>query len=1538
MSKKDFSRFTNFTGLNAAGVPQASGLYDPQNEHDSCGIGFIAHLDGKPRHSIVQDAVKILINLEHRGALGGDDATGDGAGLLLDMPDAFLQKACKEKKISLPQKGAYGVGMFFLPQDNKLREKCTGTFEKIVVAEGCQLLGWRDVPVMTAGLGEFSLSTLPVVRQCFVTAGENPADKLGIKLFVLRRLIEKAVGAFVDGDYSQFYVCSFSSTTVNYKGMLTGNQLATFYPDINDSEFASAFALVHQRFSTNTLPMWSLAQPFRYLAHNGEINTLRGNINRMRAREAIMESELLGEELEKLKPFISEHGSDSAALDNALEILVAGGRSLPHAIMMMVPEAFGVKYHMSQDKRAFYQYHAAVMEPWDGPAGLVFSDGRYIGGTLDRNGLRPNRYTVTKDGLIVAGSETGVLDFPPERIQFNGRLQPGKIFLVDLQEHRIIPDKEIKAKIARQKPYRKWVKENQIELRGLFAPAKAPKPDVGKLRVQQHAFGYTEEDLKMILTPMASNGQEPTGSMGTDAPLAVLSNQPQLLYNYFHQLFAQVTNPPIDPLREELVMSLMSMLGRERNVLAEGPENCRMLKLQHPILTTADMSRIRGAQHSDIKTVDIEMLFPVSAGGLGLEKALQEIFKQAEKAIKTGATILILTDINMNKDFAPIPALLAASGLHHHLIRKGLRTQAGIVVETGEAREVIHFAQLIGFGTNAICPYVAFASVRELAETQYLDKAKTPDEAMDAYITAVKKGLLKTFSRMGISTIRSFFGSQIFEAVGLNRKVIDKYFAYTASRVSGMGIKELAEETVRRFRRGYPEKGAVTPVLHSGGEYHLRVNGERHLWTPESVSTLQRATHENDYAGFKKYTAMINDQAAGHVTLRSFFEFNKKNAIPIDEVESIASITPRFVTAAMSYGSISKEAHEDIAIALNRIGGRSNSGEGGEDPVRFIPLPNGDSKCSRIKQVASGRFGVTAHYLSNADEIQIKMAQGAKPGEGGQLPGHKVSKEIARVRHTTPGVTLISPPPHHDIYSIEDLAQLIFDLKNSNPAAKVSVKLVSEVGVGTIASGVAKAKADTVLISGFDGGTGASPMTSIKHAGLPWELGLAETQQSLIANRLRDRIRVQTDGQIKTGRDLAIAVLLGADEYGFGTTVLVTLGCIMMRKCHLNNCPVGVATQREELRARYTGKPEYPERFFKFMAQELREIMAAMGFRTVDEMIGRSDMLRFVPDKKHWKAAGLDFSDMLKYVQSDTLHCTGSQDQQLEKCLDNVLIARAKPALERGEKVIISLPIKNINRTVGTTLSHELTKRYGEAGLPEDRIEVRFKGSAGQSLGAFLAPGITLKVSGDANDYLGKGLSGGKIIVAPDAGSTIVPHENMSVGNVVLYGATAGEVYINGIAAERFCVRNSGARAVVEGVGDHGCEYMTGGVVVVLGSTGVNFAAGMSGGVAYVYDENELFDTKCNLDMVDLESVVHAADILALKMLIEKHYDYTRSTRAKFILDNWQTQLPMFVKVMPIDYKRVLERMAQEEAMDTDSVSATEEVYAAGKVLEELIK
>ena len=1516
--------------LNAAGVPYPRGLYDPAFEHDSCGVGFVVRLDGESRHSIVQDAVKILVNLEHRGALGGDKSTGDGAGLMVRVPDSFFREAAGGIGISLPPQGDYAVGMAFLPTEEPIAARCMRSLERIAKEEECRVLGWRDVPVSPEHLGELARSTRPQIRQCFLSREAIPNEAFERKLYVIRRRMEKEAASFRDCDASQFYMTSLSGRTLVYKGLLTGSQLDSFYPDLRDERFASPFAVVHQRYSTNTLPTWHLAHPFRFLAHNGEINTLRGNINRMRSREATMSSELFGTDISKIKPVIVEGGSDSAIFDNALELLLMAGRSLPHAMMMMVPEAFGPKYHMSEDKRSFYEYHSAIMEPWDGPAALVFCDGRYVGATLDRNGLRPARYTVTKDGLIVMASETGVMDFPPDRILRRGRLQPGRMFLVDLQEKRIVPDREIKAKIARQRPYRHWVKDNRIELRGLFAPPEIPKEDSAVLRRKQHTFGYTEEDLKMILSPMASQGQEPVGSMGDDAALAVLSRRPQLLFSYFKQLFAQVTNPPIDPLREELVMSLTSYVGRERNLLDETPEHCRQLKIPHPILTPEDMVRLRRSTRPDIAAMDIDILFPADGDGGALSSALTSVFIKAEKCIAAGAALLILTDRNVDKDRAPIPSLLATAGLHHHLIRRGLRTQAGIIVETGEAREVMHYALLIGYGANAICPYVAYSTVREMAEAGELEKTLLPGDAVDNYVTAVKKGLLKTLSRMGISTLRGYFGAQIFEAVGLGKHLVDRFFCGTASRIEGIDLFGIAMETVARHRRAFPKNGEYHELLETGGVYRVREGGEKHLWTAESIFKLQLATRANDYAIFKEYTRLIDDQSREKATLRSLFTFRKREPVPLSEVEPAEAIFPRFCTAAMSYGSISKETHEAIAIAMNRLGGRSNCGEGGEDPARYIPLPNGDSLRSRIKQVASARFGVTTEYLVNADELQIKMAQGAKPGEGGQLPGHKVSPEIARVRHTIPGVTLISPPPHHDIYSIEDLAQLIHDLKSVNPAANISVKLVSEVGVGTIAAGVAKAKADLVLISGHDGGTGASPLTSIKHAGLPWELGLAETQQTLINNRLRDRIRVQVDGQLKTGRDLAIAALMGAEEFGFGTTVLVTLGCVMMRKCHLNTCPVGVATQDPVLRSRFDGKSEFVERFFRFLAQELREQMAELGFRTMDEMIGRVDLIEVQPAVDHWKTRDLDFGAVLMPAgdgREFPMRCVRSQDHGLESNLDIELIRRARKAIDTGLRVYIEMPIRNVHRSVGAALSGEIARRYGARGLPDGTITFRFTGSAGQSMGAFLSPGVVIEVVGDTNDYLAKGMSGGRIVVSPPADAGFLPHRNVIAGNVVLYGATGGELYLHGIAGERFAVRNSGAKAVVEGVGDHACEYMTGGVVVVLGATGVNFAAGMSGGVAYVFDETELFDTRCNLDMVDVESVWAEEDKQQLRAMLENHLRHTQSPRAAMILDNWEARLPQFVKVMPTDYRKVLERMRLDEHPENETVSATEEVF-----------
>jgi len=1520
----------NFARRGAAGLPPARGLYDPAFEHDGCGIGFIARLDARPDHRIVEDAVRILVNLEHRGAVGGDLATGDGAGLLLPIPDAFLRAELGAAGVELPEPGDYGLGMVFLPRDPAPAERCAGRLEQIARDEGCEILGWRDVPTDDTTLGELARASRPQVRQIFLGRGRTPADAFERRLYIVRRSVEKTIASWTDAGAGAFYIPSLSSRTVVYKGMLSGSQLTRFYPDLMGPAFAAAFAVVHQRYSTNTFPTWSLAQPFRLIAHNGEINALRGNINHMRAREADLRSPAFGREIEKVKPVIVEGGSDSAIFDNVLELLVQAGRSGPHALMMMIPEAWGPRFLMSEDKRGFYEYHAAIMEPWDGPAAIVFADGRYIGATLDRNGLRPCRYTITRDGLVVVASETGVIDIEPERILRRGRLQPGKMFLVDLAENRIVPDIEIKAKNARRKPYHRWVKANRIELRGLFTPSRIPSKEPDRLRREQHAFGYSEEELRMVLAPMASSGQEAIGSMGNDAALAVLSERPQLLFAYFKQLFAQVTNPPIDPLREELVMSLMSFVGPERNLLDETPEHARRLKLPHPILTPEDLMRLRDARHPDVVPRDIPILFPAGSDGEGLRRALDAVFAEAEEAVAQGATILILTDRGLDKDHAAIPSLLATSALHHHLIRRGLRTHVGLVVETGEAREVMHAALLVGYGAAALCPHVAFATVRQLAEGGLLEAALLAEEAADRYITALKKGLLKTFSRMGISTIRSYQMAQVFEAVGLGREVVEEYFSGTPSRVGGIGLEEIAAETLARHARAFPAEGEPEKLLDAGGAYHLRAGGEKHLWTPEAISRLQHAVRTDNYESFKAYTRIIDDRACSRVTLRSLFRFREAEPVPIDEVEPVESLLKRFVSAAMSFGSLGKEAHECIAIAMNRLGAKSNSGEGGEDPERYRPLASGEDRCSRVKQVASGRFGVSTEYLVHADELQIKIAQGAKPGEGGQLPGHKVTAEIARVRYTTPGVTLISPPPHHDIYSIEDLAQLIYDLKTVNPEARISVKLVAEVGVGTIAAGVAKARADTVLIAGHDGGTGASPLTSIKHAGLPWELGLAETQQTLIANRLRDRIRVQTDGQLKTGRDVAIAALLGAEEFGFGTTVLVSIGCVMMRKCHLNTCPVGVATQDPVLRSRFSGRPEHVERFFRFIAQELREHMASLGFRTLDEMVGRVDRLDVAPAVDYWKARGLDFSAILAVPEDSSAsprRCIRAQDHDLAGRLDAHLEAKVRAAIEETKPVHLRLPIRNVHRAVGAGLSGRIVKRCGAAGLPEDTIRLDFSGSAGQSLGAFLAPGITIRVKGDANDYLGKGMSGGRIILVPPKGMAGRPHENIIVGNTVLYGATGGEAYLCGLAGERFAVRNSGARAVVEGVGDHGCEYMTGGVVVVLGPTGYNFAAGMSGGVAYVFDESELFGTRANLDMVDLESVWTEEDRRQLRALVEAHAHFTASPRARMILEDWEAHLPLFVKVMPMDYRRALERMRLGEDRDTETVSATEEVY-----------
>ena len=1512
-------------------TPKKNGLYDPANEHDACGVGFVVNIDGNRNHTIVHNGVTILKNLVHRGAVGGDHKTGDGAGMLTQIPHKFLVKACAKKGIKIPDEGTYGAAQVFLPEDIENRIIVVSIIETSIYEEGATLLGWRDVPADASCLGVMARSVMPHFMQLFVTIGTLSGDALERKLFILRKAIEKRL---INSGYSieSAYFPSFSSRTIVYKGMLVAEQFEIFYADLADPDFESAIALVHQRYSTNTFPSWPLAHPFRYIAHNGEINTLRGNVNKMKARQAQLESPLFGSDIEKISPVITPNLSDSGSFDNALELVVQGGRTIDHALSMMVPEAFGAAYHMSQDKRSYYEYHAAVMEPWDGPAAVAFTDGVRVGATLDRNGLRPGRYTITKSGMVVLASETGVLEIDPADVLQKGRLAPGKMFMVDTAKKRVIFDNEIKAQLSRQKPYRKWLESNVIQLKGLFQePEGFVNIDNAKLVTDQKAFGYTTEEISMIIAAMAEDGQEPINSMGIDTPLSILSEQPQLLYSYFKQLFAQVTNPPIDPYRENLVMSLMSFIGREGNLLVEAAERCKLVKLPHPVLTNEDMKRLKNLTGDAFKSVVVDALFNIDGdAGKNLTKAIDLLCTEVEKAIDSGVSLIILSDKNYSKTMAPIPMLLAVSAVHQYLIKAGKRQLAGLVVESGEARDVMHFGTLIGFGASAVNPYTAFETIADLyAKGKIASKIKSVEDAFDNYIHAIKKGLLKIMSKMGISTIRSYRGAQIFEAVGLNSEFVEKYFTDTASRIEGIGTDGIARETLTRFIRAYEERTVNDCAISSGGNIHYRRASEKHLLTPESIVLVQKAVRESSYETYKKYAEAINDKGKNLCTIRGLFNIKAGKPVSIDEVEPVENIVKRFVTSAMSFGSISKEAHETMAIAMNRIGGMSNSGEGGEDEARYIPLPNGDSAKSTVKQVASGRFGVTINYLTNSNELQIKMAQGAKPGEGGQLPGHKVNETIAKVRHSTPGVMLISPPPHHDIYSIEDLAQLIFDLKNSNPKARVSVKLVSEVGVGTVAAGVVKGKADMVLIAGHDGGTGASPISSIRHAGCPWEIGLAETQQTLVLNKLRSRVRVQADGKMKTGRDIVIAALLGAEEYGFGTLSLITLGCVMMRKCHLNTCPVGVATQDPKLRAKFAGKPEHVINFMKYVAQDVREHMAALGFRTMDEMIGRVDMLDTNQAISHWKAQGLDFSAILAVPEvknQSELRCTEKQDVDWQFSIDNDLIEKAKPALDKKESVKIISSIRNCNRTVGTTLSHEIAKRYGSAGLPDETIHIKFTGSAGQSFGAFLSKGVTLELEGDANDYVGKGLSGGRIIVYPHKNSTFRPQDNVVSGNVNLFGATSGELFINGMAGERFCVRNSGATAVVEGVGDHGCEYMTGGTVVILGRTGVNFAAGMSGGIAFVLDDNQLFDTRCNLEMVDLEPVSDPKDQELLKTLIEKHVKYTNSQNAAAILRDWIEMLPQFVKVMPVDYKKVLDRRKAEESKNAEVDAMTEEV------------
>jgi glutamate synthase domain-containing protein 2/glutamate synthase domain-containing protein 1/glutamate synthase domain-containing protein 3 len=1513
-------------------TPAKRGLYDPQWEHDACGIGAVANISGRRDHAIIEYGNEVLLNLMHRGAAGSDESTGDGAGILFQIPHEFFDEEVRRLRFRLPEPNRYGVAMVFSPRDAEFRGRCEKLLNQAIDHLGLKVLGWRDVPTDNSCLGELAREAEPVVRQVFIDGVGLEGSALERQLYLARKRADRLVAQHFGEQAEDFYLNSMSCRTVVYKGMFLAPQLFAYYPDLSDRRIVSALALVHQRYSTNTFPNWRLAQPFRLLAHNGEINTLSGNKNRMRGREAHLTSPLLGDDLTDLYPIITPGASDSACFDNVLELLVMAGRSLPHAMMMMIPEAFTSSYHISTDKRAFYEYHAAIMEPWDGPAAMIFTDGRLVGGTLDRNGLRPARYVVTSDGVMVLASEVGVIDFPVERIQSKGRLQPGKMFLVDTEQGRIIVDNEVKGKIARQKPYRRWLERNQIELRGLFGVSSAVESDPETVAQRLRAFGYTREELQMILVPMASNGQEPVGSMGTDTPLAVLSNRPKPLFSYFKQLFAQVTNPPIDPLREGLVMSLMTFIGRRRNLLDETPEHCRQLALPHPILTNGDLERLRAVKRDDFQVATIDALFDVDADDPGgsLRRGIEEMLDTAEAAIRGGAALLIVSDRKVSEERAPIPSLLATAALHHRLLARRLRTAAGLVVESGEPREVMHFCLLCGYGANAVNPYLAFEAIHMLHGRGEFPGVTDPDQLCDQYVTAVKKGILKTMSKMGISTLRSYRGAQLFEAVGLDRSLIDAYFERTTSRIEGADLDVIAGEALTRHENASGQPLGDGVEMDFGGEYHLRLDGERHLWNQRTIARLQHAVRANDGDAYAEYAGLVNDQSRELCTLRGLLEFTEAEPVPLAEVEPSSEIVKRFCTGAMSHGSISKEAHESVAIAMNRLGAMNNTGEGGEDPARYQPLPNGDSKNSAIKQVASARFGVTIEYLAFAKMLQIKMAQGAKPGEGGQLPGHKVTDEIARLRYSTPGVTLISPPPHHDIYSIEDLAQLIYDLKCSNPGVKVSVKLVAEAGVGTVAAGVAKGNSDEVLISGHDGGTGASPLSSIKHAGIPWEIGLAETQQTLVLNGLRDRIMVQVDGQLKTGRDVVIGALLGAERFGFGTAALVTQGCIMMRKCHLGTCPVGVATQNPELRAKFAGDPAHLERFMLFVAEEVRQIMAQLGFRRFDEMVGRGDRLHSRKAIDHWKARGLDLSAVLWQPDASggrATRCVRPQTDTLQSHLDWQILEKTQAALESGQPVKFEGPIKNVHRAVGAILSNRIVKRYGAQGLPDGTIEATLIGSAGQSFGAFLAPGVTLRLIGDSNDYVGKGLSGGRIVVQTPPDARFAAHENIIVGNTLLYGATSGEAFVNGVAGERFAVRNSGAVAVVEGLGDHGCEYMTGGTVVVIGRTGRNFAAGMSGGVAYVLDEHQLFDTLCNLDMVDLEALWQAEDEALLHFLITRHQQWTGSEQARRMLDNWDEMAGRFVKVMPIDYREALERQREREEARDPFTPATEEVY-----------
>ncbi|MFA7240451.1 MAG: glutamate synthase large subunit [Sulfuricellaceae bacterium] len=1538
-------------------LPVQQGLYDPRHERDACGVGFVAHIKGKKSHNIILQGLQLLKNLTHRGAVGADPLAGDGAGVLIQVPDAFLRKACAALGIALPAEGDYGVGMVFLPRDAMACAACEGAIAEKIAAEGQTLLGWRDVPVDNSGLGESVKAVEPLVRQVFIGRGAQCPDNDSFerKLFVIRKTAEHAVRQLPDRQSLHFYIPSLSTRTIVYKGMLLADQVGEYYRDLQDESAVSALALVHQRFSTNTFPTWDLAHPFRMIAHNGEINTLRGNKNWMTAREKTMSSQLLGDDLEKLWPLIVEGQSDSACLDNALELLVAGGYSLAHAMMLLIPEVWENNPLLTEERHAFFEYHSALMEPWDGPAAVAFTDGRQIGVTLDRNGLRPARYLITDDDVALMASEMGVLDIPQHKIVKKWRIQPGKMFLIDLQAGRVVDVIEMKQQLSTAKPYREWIDKSRFclcDLPETESHTVAPDARENLLDMQQ-AFGYTQEDIKFVLKPMADTGKEAIGSMGTDMALPVLSDRNRSLYDYFQQLFAQVTNPPIDPIREELVMSLTAFIGPKPNLLGlDATEPVPRLEIRQPVLSNENLAKLRNIgqlTQGRYKSCVLDIIYPVAEGATGCETAIENLCQHAAQSVADGCNVLILSDRAVARDCVAIPALLACAAVHHHLVRTGLRTRTGLVVDTGSAREVHHFALLAGYGAEAVCPWLALETLTAMGLPDTTDAHKH-------FIKAVGKGLLKVMSKMGISTYQSYCGSQIFEAVGLNAAFIERYFTGTATQIGGIGLEEIAGEAVRTHLSAFGDDPVLADALDAGGDYAWRTRGEAHMWTPESIAKLQHATRANNAQTYKEYAQLINDQSRKMKTLRGLFEILPAGApAPLDEVESAKEIVKRFVTGAMSLGSISTEAHATLAIAMNRIGGKSNTGEGGEDAARYRPikagdtlasilgkgriesdvaLQEGDSLRSKIKQVASGRFGVTAEYLTSADQIQIKMAQGAKPGEGGQLPGHKVTEYIAHLRFSVPGVGLISPPPHHDIYSIEDLAQLIHDLKNANPGASISVKLVSEVGVGTVAAGVSKAKADHIVVAGFDGGTGASPLSSIKHAGTPWELGLAETQQTLVLNRLRGRVALQVDGQLKTGRDVLIGALLGADEFGFATAPLVVEGCIMMRKCHLNTCPVGVATQDPVLRRKFTGQPEHVVNYFFFLAEEVRELMAGMGIRKFNDLIGRSDLLDVRQGIAHWKAKGLDFSKIFHRPDMPgsvaRLH-TEEQDHGLINALDHQLIAQAQSALETRQPVVLSSIIRNVNRTVGAMLSHEVAKRYGQAGLAHDTITVKFSGTAGQSFGAFLAGGISFELSGEGNDYVGKGLCGGRIVVMPPADCPIVAEDNIIVGNTVLYGATSGECYFRGVAGERFAVRNSGATAVVEGIGDHGCEYMTGGMVVVLGQTGRNFAAGMSGGVSYVLDEHGGFEQRCNQAMVELEPIAPAsdsetgeeedvanvhcnhlgkADEHVLRGLIERHLHYTGSARAQLILGNWAEYLPKFIKVMPTEYRRALQELA----------------------------